>query len=585
MDLHPRPGIPPADPCPHRELRRGLGVYANEDGIPLELSLDHPFAGLGVVSIVPTAGTTTDQLRAWLEAELVPGLLAGGQVESVSSWTVWHRPPAPAGPGRGRLGAFAGHRRREPGPPGPAGLLERVARGPVAPVRRTRRPSTPGAGGPWCSPPRSSRPWSGRTPTPTSSGDPTGPGPPGRSGQAPVGGARTRATDRAISMSSRACTTTTAGPRPGGETRPSRPRPSLAPAPRPGRGRPARRTRRPGAGRLPSPTPPVNTRPSRPPRAAVMARHRRPEPVHVDAVGEGGRRVAARRRRPPGPRRSPPSPRQAGQARCRARGRPRPRRGQGRRGACPQDGPGVDGPGPGGHDQALQRGEAHGGVDRAAAGHRGQRGPGAEMGGDQPEPLAGAAEQLGRPAAGPGVAEAVEAVAADAASSAPLPPGRRRWRPRGAWSAWKAVSKQATWGRSGRRAASASIAARAWRVVQRGQLGQRGQVVVDVPASSSDRRGEGRSPVDHPVAGGVDGRDAAARKAASAEASPPPLGAAQVAGRHQRRRRSSTRSFTLLEPALTTRTRTAPPCQTRRRRPGGRPRTAPPDAPSDRSDP
>jgi hypothetical protein len=71
-------------------------VYADDDGIPLELSLDHGFAGLGVVSVVPTAGTTTEQLRAWLEAEAVPGLLSGGQVESVSSWTVWQRPPAPA---------------------------------------------------------------------------------------------------------------------------------------------------------------------------------------------------------------------------------------------------------------------------------------------------------------------------------------------------------------------------------------------------------------------------------------------------------------------------------------------------------
>jgi len=71
-------------------------VYADDDGIPLELSLDHGFAGLAVVSIVPTPGTTTGELRAWLEAEVVPGLVAGRQVESVSSWTVWHRPPPPA---------------------------------------------------------------------------------------------------------------------------------------------------------------------------------------------------------------------------------------------------------------------------------------------------------------------------------------------------------------------------------------------------------------------------------------------------------------------------------------------------------
>jgi hypothetical protein len=50
----------------------------------------------------------------------------------------------------------------------------------------------------------------------------------------------------------------------------------------------------------------------------------------------------------------------------------------------PQDQPGVDTPGPRRHHQALERREAHRGVDAAAVAHGGQRGARAEVAGDDP---------------------------------------------------------------------------------------------------------------------------------------------------------------------------------------------------------
>jgi hypothetical protein len=70
--------------------------YRDDDGVPLALALDHRFPGLAVVAIEPVSGTSTGELRASLEAEVVPDLLAAGPVASVSSWTVRGR-PRPAG--------------------------------------------------------------------------------------------------------------------------------------------------------------------------------------------------------------------------------------------------------------------------------------------------------------------------------------------------------------------------------------------------------------------------------------------------------------------------------------------------------
>jgi hypothetical protein len=65
-------------------------AYADDDGVPLELSLDHKFPGLGVVVTEPAEGVTLDQHRAWLEAEAVPGLLSSG---TAANWSAWVKRP------------------------------------------------------------------------------------------------------------------------------------------------------------------------------------------------------------------------------------------------------------------------------------------------------------------------------------------------------------------------------------------------------------------------------------------------------------------------------------------------------------
>ncbi|HYZ99171.1 MAG TPA: hypothetical protein VE575_10510 [Acidimicrobiales bacterium] len=74
-------------------------AYANDDGVPIELALDHHFAGLAVLSLEPAQGTGPDELAAWVEGEVAPELLAeAGGVASVSSWTVRQGQPADGAP-------------------------------------------------------------------------------------------------------------------------------------------------------------------------------------------------------------------------------------------------------------------------------------------------------------------------------------------------------------------------------------------------------------------------------------------------------------------------------------------------------
>jgi hypothetical protein len=60
--------------------------YADPDGVPVELALDHPWRGLVVLSIEPPEGASHDELRATVAAGHVPGLLATPGVESVADW-------------------------------------------------------------------------------------------------------------------------------------------------------------------------------------------------------------------------------------------------------------------------------------------------------------------------------------------------------------------------------------------------------------------------------------------------------------------------------------------------------------------
>ena len=113
------------------------------------------------------------------------------------------------------------------------------------------------------------------------------------------------------------------------------------------------------------------------------------------------------------------------------------------------------------HDQALERREAHRGVDRAAAvGSRRDRAAVAEVAGDHAEAgsLARAAEQLRRAPGDEAVRGAVEAVAADAVALVERRRAGRRGRPRGGMVWWKAVSKTATCGTSGRSVARRAVA-------------------------------------------------------------------------------------------------------------------------------
>jgi hypothetical protein len=66
--------------------------YADEDGVPLELALDHHFPGLGVLVTEPAEGVSQADHQAWLEAEAVPDLLAA---DGVSTWTAWVKHPVP----------------------------------------------------------------------------------------------------------------------------------------------------------------------------------------------------------------------------------------------------------------------------------------------------------------------------------------------------------------------------------------------------------------------------------------------------------------------------------------------------------
>jgi hypothetical protein len=91
-------------------------VNRDDDGVPVELALDHHYPGLGVVVVEPADGTTHEQLKTWLEAEAVPSLLGSNGVDMVASWALPQdvaaapAQPAPAAPGPGGSAA--------PGSPG-----------------------------------------------------------------------------------------------------------------------------------------------------------------------------------------------------------------------------------------------------------------------------------------------------------------------------------------------------------------------------------------------------------------------------------------------------------------------------------
>ena len=72
--------------------------YADEDGVPVELALDHHYRGLGVVVIEPGEGTSRQALRDWLDAGCIPTLLSASSAAMVATWTLYQRPRADDAP-------------------------------------------------------------------------------------------------------------------------------------------------------------------------------------------------------------------------------------------------------------------------------------------------------------------------------------------------------------------------------------------------------------------------------------------------------------------------------------------------------
>lgn len=66
-------------------------LYRDEDPVPVELALDHPYPGLVSVFLDRADGTEPDELAAWLRDDALPELLSGGPVASVASWSPFPR--------------------------------------------------------------------------------------------------------------------------------------------------------------------------------------------------------------------------------------------------------------------------------------------------------------------------------------------------------------------------------------------------------------------------------------------------------------------------------------------------------------
>jgi hypothetical protein len=72
-------------------------TYAEADGVPLELALDHHYPGLAVIVVEP-AGTTPEALPDWLQRGCVRSLLDGSPAAMVATWTQHQRPQAEDSP-------------------------------------------------------------------------------------------------------------------------------------------------------------------------------------------------------------------------------------------------------------------------------------------------------------------------------------------------------------------------------------------------------------------------------------------------------------------------------------------------------
>ena len=142
----------------------------------------------------------------------------------------------------------------------------------------------------------------------------------------------------------------------------------------------------------------------------------------------------------------------------------------------PQHETGVDAARARRHDQALERREAHGRVDRAPAVDRAERGAGAEMAAHDPQLARRACRAARRRGARRRRGRGRGTRSGAAASAHARRRGARRSRRPPGSVAWNAVSKQATDGTPGRARATTARGLERGRLVQRGEVGERVQV-------------------------------------------------------------------------------------------------------------
>jgi len=62
-------------------------AYRDDDPVPVELALDHPYAGLAVVAVDPAHGVTDEALQAHLERDALPALFNDSPIASMVSWS------------------------------------------------------------------------------------------------------------------------------------------------------------------------------------------------------------------------------------------------------------------------------------------------------------------------------------------------------------------------------------------------------------------------------------------------------------------------------------------------------------------
>ena len=60
--------------------------YRDDDPVPIELALDHPYQGLAVVTVDPADETGTEEFNAHLRDEALPALMDGSSIASMVSW-------------------------------------------------------------------------------------------------------------------------------------------------------------------------------------------------------------------------------------------------------------------------------------------------------------------------------------------------------------------------------------------------------------------------------------------------------------------------------------------------------------------